>query len=50
MMIDWEQAAKHEKEIIKDYRRRNDLLRKKQLEMINQFDYNEIFGQEALSL
>ena len=50
MMIYWEQATKHEKDIVMDCRRRNGLPRKEQLEMINQFDDNEICSEEAFSL
>ena len=49
MIIDWKQASDHEKEIVKDYRRRKGLLRKKQLEMINQLDYEIICSNGALS-
>ena len=48
MQTDWEQAAKHEKDIEKDYIRRKGLHRKEQLQMINQFDYNQISNHKAL--
>ena len=38
MNIAWDQALNHGKEIIRDHRRRRGLLRKKQLEMINQYN------------
>ena len=50
MQIEWKQAAKHEKDVVKDYKRRKGLFRKEQLEMTNQFDDNKISNLEAFSL
>ena len=49
MRIDWKQASDHEKDKVKDYRRWRGLLRKEQLDMINLFDFEIIFSNEAPS-
>ena len=38
VLDDDEQKVQHEKEIIKDHRRRRGILRKEQLELMNQYD------------
>ena len=50
MNIDWEQVSDQEKEIVKDYITRKGFLRKEQLEMINQHDYEMICSNRELSL